>query len=174
VTPVGQSAGQLVIENLSRAHSAVLLTWARGRFADPRDAEEVVAETLVRAWRHHDQFDPARGSERAWLFGIARNTAVDHHRRSRRHLGSTLVAEPVELAADDIDLDRLVESSHVRDALEALSDEHRAALIEAYYNGRTTTQIALRHHLPPGTVKSRLYYALRAMRGHLEERGVVR
>ncbi len=167
------STARPIIESLSRDHSASLLAWSRGRFSDPRDAEEVVADTLVRAWRHFDQYDPTRGTERAWLFGIARNAAADHHRKAKRHLRSLPVADPADDPIDDPDIDRLVESSYVSDALGALSDEHRAAVIDAYYNGRTTTQIARNQHIPPGTVKSRLYYALKAMRGHLEERGVL-
>ncbi len=168
-----QSGAESIIDSLSREHSAALLTWARGRFADGRDAEEVVADTLVRAWRGYDQFDPALGSERAWLFGIARNAAADHHRKSRRHLRSVPTAETADVGVVDHELDRLVEVSHVRDALDGLSDHHRAAVIDAYYNGRTTTQIAAHQQIPAGTVKSRLYYALKAMRGHLEERGVM-
>ncbi len=169
-----EPSAQPVIESMSRDHSAALLAWARQRFADPRDAEEVVVDTLVRAWRGIDQFDPARGTQRAWLFGIARNAAADHHRRSHRHLRAVPVGEPVEDARPDAELERVVEASHVRDALGALSEEHRSAVVEAYYDGRTTTQIAARHQVPPGTVKSRLYYALKAMRAHLEERGVLR
>jgi len=165
---------QPIIETLSREHSAALLRWARGRFADPRDAEEVVADTFVRAWRKFDQFDPIRGTERAWLFGIAKNTAADHHRKNERHLRSVPVAVPSdEDPKTDPDLDRVVDSSHVRDALNLLSDDHRSAIIDSYYCGRSTKQIGEEQHLPAGTVKSRMYYALKAMRSHLEERGVL-
>lgn len=164
-----------VIASLSRDHAPALLAWARGRFADERDAEEVVADTLLRAWRAIDQYDPERGSERAWLFGIARNAAVDHHRRSRRHLRSVPVAEVPEPGPDeDPAIERIAEASLVLDALRSLSDDHRRTVLAAYYGGRTTTEIAADHEVPTGTVKSRLYYALRALRGHLEERGVLR
>jgi RNA polymerase sigma-70 factor (ECF subfamily) len=168
------TAAQPIIESMSRDHSAALMSWARNRFADPRDAEEVVADTLVRAWHRFDQFDPSRGTERAWLFGIARNAAVDHYRKSKRHLRSVPVAEPTDTdPLTDREIDRLVETSHVRDALGALSDEHSSAVIDAYFNGQTTTEIARDRHIPVGTVKSRLYYALKAMRSQLEERGVL-
>lgn len=164
---------QPIIESLSREHSAALLGWARGRFSDPRDAEEVVAETLARAWRHYDQFDRDRGTQRSWLFGIARNVAVDHHRRGQRHLRAVSTADMLDSGADDVELDRLVESSHVRDALDRLTPEHRIVVVEAYYQGRTTQQIAATHGIPAGTVKSRVFYAMKAMRAYLEEQGVL-
>jgi RNA polymerase sigma-70 factor, ECF subfamily len=74
------------VRTLHDQHASAILAWARRRLADPREAEEVVQETLVRAWQKHHQYDPDRGSERAWLFGIARNVATDHHRRTQRHL----------------------------------------------------------------------------------------
>jgi len=107
------------------------------------------------------------------MFGIARNAAVDHHRRGHRHLRSVPTGEPVEVAIDDVELERVVEASHLRDALDRLSEEHRSAVVEAYYNGRSTQQIAAAQGLPAGTVKSRLFYALKAMRSHLEEQGVL-
>lgn len=164
-----------VIASLSRDHAPALLAWARGRFADPRDAEEVVADTLLRAWRGMDQYDPERGSERAWLFGIARNAAVDHHRRQRRHLRAVPMADvPDPGPNEDPAIDRVADASLVLEALRSLSDEHRQTVLAAFYGGRSTAEIAAAHDVPPGTVKSRLYYALRALRGHLEERGVLR
>ena len=168
------TTAQPIIEALSQAHSAALLRWARGRFTDSRDAEEVVADTFVLAWRKYDQFDESRGSERAWLFGIARNVAADHHRKHKRHLRSVPVATPNDPGPEhDPDIDRLVDSSHVRDALNALSDEHRRVVVDSYYLGRSTKQISEDQHLPAGTVKSRMYYALRAMRRQLQEKGVL-
>ena len=74
----------MFVRRLCADHGDAVFNWAQGRFDDRRDAEEVVAETMVRAWRRHHQYDPERGSERSWIFGIAKNTAVDHFRRSRR------------------------------------------------------------------------------------------
>ena len=167
-------SAQSIITQLSRDHSEALLSWAKGRFADQRDAEEVVADTLVKAWKAIDRFDPQQGSQRAWLFAIAKNAAADHHRRSRRHLHSVPVAEPDMGSRSDTEIDRLVETSHVLDALRSLSAEHRSAVLDAYFGGLTTSQIASNQQIPTGTAKSRLYYALKAMRSHLEERGVVR
>ena len=65
-------------------------------------------------------------------------------------------------------LDRVV----VTDALRSLSPEHRAVLVETYYRGRSVAEAATVLGIPPGTVKSRCYYALRALGLALAERGV--
>lgn len=162
------------IERLSREHTPALLRWARRRFDDPRDAEEVVAETLARAWRRYETFDPSRGSHRAWLFGIARTVASDQFRSGQRHRGQLDVDEVAsETAILDAELDRVVELSYLRDALASLSEEHRAVIVDAFFHGQTTKQIASRTDIPAGTVKSRMYYGLRAIRSYLEEREVV-
>ena len=146
----------------------------RRRFADAREAEEVVQEALVLAWRKHHQFNPERGSERAWLFGILRNVAASRHRHNQRRPGLAQgeAADVVDLRAED-ELARAVEDSHIRDALAALSEEHRGVLIEAYFRGRRVREIAVRLQIAEGTVKSRMYYGLRALRSELEQRGVV-
>lgn len=164
-----------LVDALRSVHGDALLGWALNRFTDRRDAEEVDADALVLAWQHHDQFDPTRGSERSWLFGIARNAAADHHRRSKRHMQSVPIARPQDQAitddADEIAL--LVQWSHVRDAVQSLSAEHRAAVLDAYYRSHTAKQIAQRQGITPGTAKSRLHYALKALRADLEESGVL-
>jgi RNA polymerase sigma-70 factor, ECF subfamily len=159
------------VRHLRAAHAPALHAWARHRTADEREAEEIVQETLIRAWRKQDQYDPGRGSERAWLFGIARNVAIDRHRR-QRHL-RTVPAGDVPEAVDDAEVGRAVETSHVRDALWSLSDAHRAVVVETYYRGRTVAEAAEVLQIPQGTVKSRLYHALRALRRELERHEVL-
>jgi len=171
---MGSETAEGFVRRLCADHGDAVFGWALGRFEDRRDAEEVVAETLVRAWRGHNQYDPERGSERSWIFGIAKNTAVDHFRRGRRHL--RLVAEsevPEEWATED-PIEQIAESTLVRDALGDLSDSHREVLRLAHFGGLTVAEIAGRLGVPAGTVKSRLYYALRSLRAALEERGVLR
>jgi RNA polymerase sigma-70 factor, ECF subfamily len=163
----------LLTERLHAEHGAALYGWAVRRVTDHRDAEEIVAETLVRAWRHYDQFDPERGSERAWMFGIARNAAADSYRRSRRHLRAVVDEAAPELADAD-ETDRVALASIVHDALAAIPEHHRIVIVEGFFFGRTSTQIAQVLGVPPGTVKSRMYYGLRALRTALEERGVLR
>lgn len=167
-------AAEEFVRRLHADHGDAIFGWAARRFGDVRDAEEVVAETLVRAWRFHHTYDPDLGSERTWIFGIARNTAVDHFRRQRRHLR---VVEPgsdvPELEAEDA-IERIAEASVVTEVLAGLPEHQREAVVETYFRGRTIVQAAEQLGIPPGTVKSRLFYGLRAMRTALEERGVLR
>lgn len=160
------------VRHLHDAHAPALNAWARHRTADPGEAEEIVQETLILAWRKQDQYDPARGSERAWLFGIARNVAVDRYRRRQRHLRAVPGVEAPELAVRS-EIDRAVEDSHIRDALGALTDAHRQVVIETYYRGRSVREAADALEIPEGTVKSRLHHALRALRRELEVREVL-
>jgi RNA polymerase sigma-70 factor, ECF subfamily len=138
-------------------------------------AEELVQDSFVRIWRNAHSFDPERGSVRTFVYTIARRAAIDLQRRSKR------VPLPVEpnpadralgtdpAAADPFE--RLLVGIEVRDAMAALSGAHREVL-ELYYDaGLTQRQIAERLGVPLGTVKTRTYHALRAMRAELEGRG---
>jgi len=162
------------VRALHEAHSSVLHSWARRRFSDPREAEEVVQEAMVLAWRKYHQYDAAKGSERSWMFGIVRNVAASRHRHNskRFRLARSEGADVVDLHAEE-EVTRALESSHIRDALGSLSEEHRGVLVEAYYRGSRVREIATRLGIAEGTVKSRMYYGLRALRAELEQRGVV-
>jgi RNA polymerase sigma-70 factor (ECF subfamily) len=138
---------------------------------DQARAEDVVQETLVRAWRNHDRLDEAQGSVRAWLFTVARNIVIDEW-RSRQARSELSVAEVPEEAGPDDATDQLLTSWIVAEAMRTLSGEHRAVLLECYFRGASVAEAARRLQIPEGTVKSRTHYALRALRLALQELGV--
>ena len=157
---------------LYEQHAGALLSYAlRLTGGDRGRAEDVVQETLLRAWRHPQALDPERGPVRSWLFTVARNVAVDAYRARRARVdevGDEALA--VVPAADELDqaLDRWL----IADALATLSPDHRTVIVETYFRGRSVAEAAAVLGIPPGTVKSRTFYALRALRLALEERGV--
>ncbi len=132
-------------------------------------------ETLLRAWRHPEVVDDTERSPRAWLFTVARNMIIDERRGSRfRNEVATLdAAGTAQRAAPDevnVALDRLL----IGDAMAQLSAEHRAVIRRSYCLGWSTSQIAGDLGIAEGTVKSRLHYAVRALRLTLQEMGVTR
>jgi RNA polymerase sigma-70 factor (ECF subfamily) len=165
-------AGEDVLRALWTEHGGPLLAYAtRLTSGDRQRAEDIVQETFLRAWRHPEALATDRGSPRPWLCTVARHIAVDGH-RSRS-------ARPVEVGADALSLvavpdevDRVLESWIVSDALRTLSPEHRDVIVETYYRGKSVAEAAAALHIPAGTVKSRTYYALRALKLALTERGV--
>jgi RNA polymerase sigma-70 factor (ECF subfamily) len=108
-----------------------------------------------------------------WLFAMARNRVIDRMRR--RAVRPEVVVDLTDraLAHDDLELDRVLEAWQLAEGLSALSDDHRAAIVEVYYRGRSVAEAAAELGIPEGTVKSRVYYGLKALRLRLEEMGVV-
>jgi len=139
---------------------------------DRQRAEDLVQETLLRAWQHPEALDPARGSVRAWLFTTARNLAIDAWRRRSARVGEVITDMPPELSTGVDETERAVESWVVAEALSRLSASHREVLVETYYQGRSVAEAAEKLGVPAGTIKSRTYYALRSLKLALEELGV--
>lgn len=132
-------------------------------------AEELVQECFVRLWRTAGRFDLSRGSVAAYLFVIARSIAADLRKRS-----SSRPLAPVDEAhapTQPDNADRIVETLIVRDALDSLSAAHREVLMLVHADGLTQSQIAERLGLPLGTVKTRMFHGLKALRTALAERG---
>jgi RNA polymerase sigma-70 factor (ECF subfamily) len=138
------------------------------RLADAGRAEDAVQDTFLRAWRSASRFDSARGTPRAWLFAILRNVLVDHARANASRPRMVNAAAEV-VSADDHDL--RIAALVVGDALQRLSAEHRDVIVESYYGGRTAAEVAVRVGVPVGTVRSRLFYGLKALGRALDEIG---
>jgi RNA polymerase sigma-70 factor, ECF subfamily len=160
------------VKGLYDEHAAALWRYAFRVTGDRARAQDVVQETLLRAWQHPEVADDSERSPRAWLFTVARNMIIDESRSARfRREVSTLDEVGVLQGAcpDEVDaaLDRLL----IGDALARLTPEHRAVVRRSYFQGWTTAQIATDLRIAEGTVKSRLHYALRALRLALREMG---
>jgi RNA polymerase sigma-70 factor (ECF subfamily) len=138
---------------------------------DEGRAEDVVQETMLRAWRHRSILESSPPALRAWLYTVARNIVTDEWRRQRTRR-ETPVAEVPERSTGDETIDHLLLSWVVAEAITRLSPEHRAVLLECYYRSQPVAEAARRLGVPEGTVKSRTHYALRALRLALEEMGV--
>jgi RNA polymerase sigma-70 factor, ECF subfamily len=132
-------------------------------------AEEMVQECFVRLWRTAERFDTERGSVGAYLFTIARTTALDIRKRP-----SSRPLIPIDEAYTPPQFDnveQILDSLIMREALDTLSPAHRQVVRMAHDQGLTQSQIADRLGLPLGTVKTRTFHAMRALRTALDERG---
>jgi RNA polymerase sigma-70 factor, ECF subfamily len=133
-------------------------------------AEDLVQETFVRLWRSAPRFDPGRASVRTFVFTLARRAAVDLWRRRRSGLERPATPAPEPGALDDDAFEAVLLALDVRDALEELNPIHREVLELHYRGDLTQQQISERLDVPLGTVKTRTYHALRALKTKLEER----
>ncbi|GAA4741713.1 sigma-70 family RNA polymerase sigma factor SigL [Amnibacterium soli] len=161
-----------MLRALADEHGPDLFRFVLRQTRDRSLAEDVVQETLARAWQHPARITEGREPARAWLFTVARNLVIDDARsaRKRRELGVDEVPEQHVDDGVDAALDRML----VADALGSLSRDHRAVIVGAHYLGRSVRELAEQEGIAEGTVKSRLHYGMRALRLALQERGVTR
>jgi RNA polymerase sigma-70 factor, ECF subfamily len=136
---------------------------------DHQRAEDVVQETLLRAWRNADILDAEHAGP--WLYTVARNLIISGYRRQSARVAEVPIQEG-DWARTSDDFDRVLQGWQVAEAMRALSKDHRAVIAELFYRRRTVAEAAKELGIPAGTVKSRSFYALRALRDALEERGV--
>lgn len=136
---------------------------------DYQHAEDIVQETMMRAWQNSSDLEPERAGR--WLFTVARNLVISRHRRREARASEVpLAGHEFEVVSDDID--HVLQAWQVAEVLQELSHDHRQVIIELFYRRRTVSEAATVLRIPPGTVKSRSFYALHALRAALEERGV--
>jgi len=169
----GANADADLVRLLHDEHAGALFTYCLRFTGDRQRAEDVVQEVLLRAWRQLGRLELQDRPVRPWLFTVARNVLTDLHRadaaRPRVAADDSALAG-VAVAGDE--MGRAVESWTMAEALRRLSEQHREVLVHSYWLGRSVTETAQVLGIPAGTVKSRTYYAVRALRLALEEMGV--
>ena len=154
---------------LYRRYSGRIYRFGLNLLGDAGLADELVQECFVRLWRTAGRFDLSRGTVAAYMFVMGRSIAADLRKRpSSRPL---MLVDEAQIPAQPDSVDQILETLMMRDALDSLSAAHREVLILVHAEGLTQSQIAERLGLPLGTVKTRMYHGLRALRAALGERG---
>ena len=147
---------------------------------DARFADDLVQETFAKLWRGAARFDPERGTEATFVFTVARRAAVDQWRRGRRasedrpldHLSESTGAVTTGPGAPEAHVESVVTGWLVADALDALPAAQRQVIDLAYYAQLSQREIADRLDIPLGTVKTRTFNALKALRAEMTTKGV--
>jgi RNA polymerase sigma-70 factor, ECF subfamily len=160
------------IRQLHARHAPALRRYVERFCPDRSSAEDIVQETFIRAWRHLPQLSSEDFPVRPWLYRVARNLLIDADRAARSR-PVTVRPQPAEEGRDDTGLDRVLDQQLVADALHQLSPAHRAVLVETFYRGRTLAKVARQLGIPDSTARSRLHYALQALRRELEDREAI-
>ena len=166
---------RMALETLHSRYSGAVYGLAMRMLRDAGAAEEVAQDTFFNIWRRAGSYAAPRGSVTAWLFGIARNRAIDELRKRRRAAdrfqnGVDLSNKPAETRDSDPAEYAAVmhESRRVREALDELRPEQRQVVALAYFAGMTHTQISKELGQPLGTVKTRMRLAIKKLRRALE------
>jgi RNA polymerase sigma-70 factor, ECF subfamily len=157
------------VRRLYSQHAKALHSYVRRFCPDEASADDIVQETFIRAWRHLPELCSDDRPVRPWLFRVARNLLTDADRAARVR-PDTVPSEAGDDAEDDSGLDQVLDRHLVSGALGHLSPAHRSVLVETFYRGGTMAAVARQLGIPDGTARSRLHYALRALREYLQER----
>jgi RNA polymerase sigma-70 factor, ECF subfamily len=160
-----------VVESIYREHGPALRRFVLSASRDPQLAEDVVQETVLRVWQHAPE---VTGSLRSYLFRTARNIMIDNYRRAQRRPAEAMYDGLADSAEAVERIDDLLNRVLIEEALLRLSTEHRDVLVALHYRRFTVNEAAVQLNIPSGTVKSRAFYAVRALRTILDEMGVER
>ena len=162
-------------EELYDRHSGAVYALLLRILGSPEDAQEALQETFVKAWSSAPSFDPARGSEIAWLISIARSRGIDRLRARRvRGERESEAGREISIRTGDVENttgdDQAIASQQriaVRNALSELPPSQREALEMAYFMGLSQSEIAQKTGDPLGTVKTRMQLGMKKLRERL-------
>jgi RNA polymerase sigma-70 factor (ECF subfamily) len=152
-------------------HAGPLLRFLVGLTGEKNAAEDLMQETMLRAWRHIGTLPTESAAVRRWLFTVGRRIAIDAVRYRHARPQEIQLAETRGTAGSDETLGTVLASSMIGAALSDLTQCQRDLLVELYVRGRSVREVAEIFGVPPGTIKSRAHYAVRALREAVAETG---
>jgi RNA polymerase sigma-70 factor, ECF subfamily len=160
---------EAAFEELYRSSRNDVFAYVAGLLRDRSAAEDVTALAFERAYRRRKSFNPKRGTRRAWLFGIARNAALDELRRRKRQ--ATLATDPVDegaLAADDA-AEVSLRRAALREAMRELTPRERELVALKFFAGLANTEIAAVIGTSESNTGTRLHRVLEKLRSACDE-----
>jgi RNA polymerase sigma-70 factor, ECF subfamily len=156
-------AGDLAFDRLYRSSRDDVYAYVASLLRDAPAAEEVTAAAFERAYRKRHRFDPERGEPRAWLFGIARNAALDELRRRGRQ--AELTAEPKDLDSSVAEgAERSERRLAVSAALERLQPRERELIALKFFADLENREIARVLEITESNVGTKLHRAMTKLR----------
>ena len=172
-TPGGELPGDpdAAIRQLYSHYAKALHGYVDQFCPDRASADDIVQETFIRAWRHLPQLSADDRPVRPWLFRVARNLLIDANRAARAR--PVTVPEPPAEIGTDSGLEEVLDRQLVSAALAHLSPAHQSVLVETFYRGGTMATVARELGIPHGTARSRLHYALDALRKQLQQHDAI-
>lgn len=158
--------------SLYERHAARLAALAQHMLGRSAEAEDLLHDVFLEAWRHAGDYSEVRGSVLAWLCVRTRSRAIDRRRATPPNVGIDALEERSSPLEDLVmgELERSPERERLRSALTAMSREEREVLALGYFEGLSSSEIAARTRVPIGTVKSRTRAALAKLRERLTAR----
>ncbi|MFD5918588.1 sigma-70 family RNA polymerase sigma factor [Kitasatospora sp. NPDC058201] len=164
---------QDTLAELFRLHGGYLLrAMLRVTSGDRGKAEDIVQEALLRAWQNPAAIHRGPEHSRPWLFTVARRIAIDHYRMQAARAQEVADEAPEEHAGAHDPYDEVLAARDIAVAMAELQPHHRDVLVELHMRGRSMAEAAVVLGVPVGTVKSRNFYAVRALRPILEAHGM--
>jgi RNA polymerase sigma-70 factor, ECF subfamily len=161
-----------VIRELYSDYAKALHGYVEQFCPDRTSADDIVQETFIRAWRHLSELSADDRPIRPWLFRVARNLLIDANRAAQAR-PMIVAGQAAGEVGTDSGLEEILDRQLVSDALAHLSPAHQTVLVETFYRGGTMATVARELGIPHGTARSRLHYALDAMRKQLQEHDAI-
>ncbi len=164
------SEAEVEFDELYRSSRDDVFAYVAGMLRDRSAAEDITMQAFERAYRRRRSFNPKRGSRRAWLFGIARNAALDELRRRQRH--TALAVEPEDKAAAGAAEDAAeaaLRRSTVREAIARLRPRDRELIALKYFAGLDNSEIAVVVGISESNAGTRLHRVIEKLREECDD-----